>query len=229
MNTTRTWFRARGRLVSLAVLAAKAAVTVDVVGASSSTDLQSATQGCLCTEPVRSSGSNLKLNLVIYNHAHVKEETLLAAESTMSAIFARAGVRLVWRDGFSYAAARRKFEIPPPEDPATLVVKLQPDSEATRYGVRSVCGGIGFDSGAIIFVRRHNATWLGVIIAQACLAAERDGCSSGRARRPYRFSTALQLRTTVKGLLLSSTGSVMMNRPASPVTEYCFTLLSMST
>src|SRR5262249_24717028 len=48
MNTTRTLFRAWGRLVSLAVLAAKAAVTVGIVGASSSTDLQSATQGRLC-------------------------------------------------------------------------------------------------------------------------------------------------------------------------------------
>src|SRR5215510_4970330 len=48
MNTTRIWFRAWGRLVSLAVLAAKAAVTVGIVGASSSTGLQSATQGRLC-------------------------------------------------------------------------------------------------------------------------------------------------------------------------------------
>jgi hypothetical protein len=28
---------------------------------------------------------------------------------------------------------------PPPDDPATFVVKLQPESEAVRYGVRSVC------------------------------------------------------------------------------------------
>jgi hypothetical protein len=52
-----------------------------------------------------------------------------------------------------------------PEDPTTLIVKLQPESEATRYGVRSVCGGIGFESGAIIFVRRFDATWLGIIMA----------------------------------------------------------------
>ncbi len=43
---------------------------------------------------------------------------------------------------------------PAREDPATLVVKLQPESEVARYGVRSVCGGIGFASGAIIFVPR---------------------------------------------------------------------------
>jgi hypothetical protein len=103
--------------------------------------------------------------LVIYNHAQVGDETLAQAENKTSEIFARAGTRLVWRDGFAYAAERRKFEIPPPEDPATLVVKLQPASEAARYGVRSVCGGIGFESGAIIFVRMFDATWLGHIMA----------------------------------------------------------------
>ena len=56
-------------------------------------------------------------------------------------------------------------EKPAPEDPATLVVKLQPQLEAARYGVQSVCGGIGFESGTIIFVRRFDATWLGSIVA----------------------------------------------------------------
>jgi hypothetical protein len=99
----------------------------------------------------------LKLTLVIYNHAHVSEETLEKAENAASEIFAHAGVRLVWVEGFAYAAERRDALIPAPEDPATLVVKLQPESEAARYGVRSVCGGIGFDSGAIIFVRRFDS------------------------------------------------------------------------
>ena len=60
---------------------------------------------------------------------------------------------------------------PAPDDPATLVVNLQPESEAVRYGVRSVCGGIGFPSGAIVFVRSFDtrsttseATRLGYVI-----------------------------------------------------------------
>jgi hypothetical protein len=111
------------------------------------------------------SAIDLKLNLVIYDHAHVGEDVLAAAENTTSAIFGRAGVQVAWRDGFEYAAERRAALTPPPEDPATLVVKLQPESEAVRYGVQSVCGGIGLDSGAIIFVRRFDATWLGYVMA----------------------------------------------------------------
>src|ERR1035438_5009222 len=107
----------------------------------------------------------LKLTLVIYNHAHVSEETLEKAENTASEIFEHAGVRLAWVEGFAYAAEHRDAVSPVPEDPATLVVKLQPESEAARYGVRSVCGGIGFESGAIIFVRKRDATWLSYIMA----------------------------------------------------------------
>jgi hypothetical protein len=99
----------------------------------------------------------LKITLVIYNHAHVSEKTLEKAENAASEIFAHAGVRSLWVEGFAYAASRRDAPIPAPEDPATLVVKLQPESEAVRYGVRSVCAGIGFDSGAIIFVRRFDS------------------------------------------------------------------------
>jgi len=116
--------------------------------------------------------NTLRLNLVIYDHAHVEPETLTAAENTVSEIFAHANVQLNWRDGFAYAAERHQTMNPPPEDPATLVVKLQPESEAVRYGVRSVCGGIGFESGAIVFVRSFDqrsttseATRLGYIMA----------------------------------------------------------------
>ena len=98
-----------------------------------------------------------KLNLVVYDHAHVDEEILARAENIASEIFKHAGVQLVWIEGFAYAAERRSSLIRAPEYPATLVVKLQPESEAARYGVRSTCGGIGFDSGAIIFVRRFDS------------------------------------------------------------------------
>ena len=119
----------------------------------------------LAAAPMHVAARDLVLTLVIYNHAHVADETLSQAEKTASEIFERAGVQLFWIEGFAYAAERQKAEIPPPEDPARLVVKLQPESEAARYGVRPVCGGIGFDSGAIIFVRSFDATWLGYIMA----------------------------------------------------------------
>ena len=112
-----------------------------------------------------SAANDLTLTLVIYNYAHVGEGVLTQAENTTSDIFRRAGVQLVWRDGFAYAAERRNAVTPAPEDPATLVVKLQPESEAVRYGVRSVCGGIAFDSGAIIFVRGFDSTRLGCIMS----------------------------------------------------------------
>jgi|SRR5579862_784093 len=108
---------------------------------------------------------DLKLILVIYDHAHVTPETLSGAEATASAIFAHAGVQLVWREGFAYIAERQSLLTPPAEDPATLVVKLEPESEAARYGVRSVCGGIALGPNATIFVRRFEATWLGYVIA----------------------------------------------------------------
>jgi hypothetical protein len=116
--------------------------------------------------------STLRLTLVIYDHAHVGPGTIAATENIVSEIFSRANVQLTWLDGFAYAAERRGVLKPPPEDPATLVVKLQPESEAVRYGVRSVCGGIGLGSGAIVFVRRFDpagttseATHLGYVIA----------------------------------------------------------------
>ena len=123
--------------------------------------------------PGRIAASDLKLTLVIYDHAHVGPETLTNAENTVSEIFGHANVQLIWRDGFAYAAERQKAEIAAPEDPATLVVKLQPASEAARYGVRSGCEGIGFESGAIVFVRSLDprstaaptATHLGYVIA----------------------------------------------------------------
>jgi hypothetical protein len=122
--------------------------------------------------PKQSMAGDLKLTLVIYDHAHLGERKLAEVESTASEIFRRAGVQLVWVEGFAYAAQRRDVLNPAPEDPATLVVKLQPESEAARYGVRSVCGGIGFASGAIIFVRKFDpgssasdVTRLGYVVA----------------------------------------------------------------
>jgi hypothetical protein len=116
--------------------------------------------------------SDLRLTLVIYNYAHVAGGTLSNAENTAAEIFRDAGVELNCRDGFTYAAERRKAENSQPEDPATLVVKLQPASDAARYGVRSTCEGIGLRSGAIVFVRSSDrrdaastATHLGYIMA----------------------------------------------------------------
>jgi len=131
--------------------------------------------------PCNGDAGDLRLTLVVYDHAHLGEAKLAEVENTTSEIFRRTGVQLVWIEGFGCAAKRRVrrqllfpvddnyFSRPAPgilivaeqrrdvltparEDPATLVVKLQPESEAARYGVRSVCGGIGFASGAIIFV-----------------------------------------------------------------------------
>jgi len=105
---------------------------------------------------LHSAAKDLTLTLLVYNHAQVGDEALAQAEMAASEIFERAGVRLIWRDGFAYAAERQKFENPPPEDPVTLVVKLQPESETARYGVPPECEGIGFPSGAIVFVRRKD-------------------------------------------------------------------------
>src|ERR1700686_1946070 len=103
--------------------------------------------------PRCTAASTLPLTVVIYDYAHVRPETLTAAENTVSEIFAYTNVQLIWLEGFAYAAERRRAEIPAPEDPATLVVKLQPASEAARYGIRSACEGIGLPSGVILFVR----------------------------------------------------------------------------
>jgi hypothetical protein len=97
---------------------------------------------------------DLRLTLVVYDHAHLGAGKLAEVEDTTSEIFRRTGVQLVWIEGFGYAAKRRNVLTPAREDPATLVVKLQPESEAARYGVPSLCGGIGFVSGAIVFVPR---------------------------------------------------------------------------
>jgi len=107
----------------------------------------------------------LRLNVVLYDHAHVRPETVAAAENIVSAIFRRADVQLTWREGFAYAAERRASVNRAPEDPATLVIKLQPESEAARYGVTSVCGGIGFETSAIVFMRGFDATRLGYVMA----------------------------------------------------------------
>src|SRR5438309_928668 len=108
------------------------------------------------TSPRPGVAGDLKLTLVVYDHAHLGERKLAKVESAASEIFRRAGVQLLWVEGFAYAAQRRDVLNPAPEDPATLVVKLQPESEAARYGVRSVCGGIGFAGGAIIFVHKSD-------------------------------------------------------------------------
>jgi hypothetical protein len=98
--------------------------------------------------------STMRLTLVLYDRAHVEPKTLGAAENTASKIFARANVRLIWRDGSAYTAQRQGVLNRPPEDPARLVITLQPESELVRYGVTSACGGIAFDSSVIVFVPR---------------------------------------------------------------------------
>ena len=115
--------------------------------------------------PRCSAANILRLNIVIYDHAHVEPETLTAAENTVSEIFGRADVQLAWQEGFAYAAERHGALNPVPEDPRTLVVTLQPASEAARFGVRSVCGGIALGPNVTVFVRRLDATWLGYIMA----------------------------------------------------------------
>lgn len=115
--------------------------------------------------PLPAAARDLALTLVIYDRAHLGGETLVEAEKTTSEIFQRVGVRLVWREGSAYAEERRIAVVPAPEDPATLVVTLQPATEAARFGVRSVCGGIALGANVIIFVRRFDATWLGYIMA----------------------------------------------------------------
>src|SRR5437016_5483202 len=82
---------------------------------------------------------NLKLTVVICDHAHLSEGKLAGVESTASEIFQRAGVQLLWAEGFAYAAQRRELLNPAHEDPAILVGKLQPQSKAARYGVRLEC------------------------------------------------------------------------------------------
>jgi hypothetical protein len=125
-----------------------------------------------CAEAVgHAAATELKLTLVIYDRAHLPGSALADAEGTVSEIFVRARVQLIWRDGFAFSAERQRAEIPIPDDPATLVIKLQPASDARHYGVRPECGGIGLPSGAIVFVgafdrtNKASATRLGYIIA----------------------------------------------------------------
>lgn len=106
-----------------------------------------------------------RLTLVIYDYVHLDEQTLADAERTTSHIFERAGVRLIWREGFSYAAQRHNAVVSEPEDPTTLVVKLEPESGAAQYHVLSNCGGIALGPNATVFVRQFDGTWLGTIIA----------------------------------------------------------------
>ena len=123
--------------------------------------------------PGRIRARDLKLTLVVYDYAHVSGPTLADAENTVSEIFRRAGVQLIWRDGFKYAAERQNDEIPAPMDPTTLVITLQPASEAAHWGVRPESEGIALGSRAIVFVRTvasrstpvSAATHLGYVIA----------------------------------------------------------------
>lgn len=107
-----------------------------------------------------------KLTIVIYDRAGVRAEMLAGAENTTSGILARAGVQAVWREGINPAERRDAVHVPI-DDPATLVVTLQPESEIAHYGVRSACGGIAYNSSVVIFVNKFDATatWLGHIIA----------------------------------------------------------------
>ena len=109
--------------------------------------------------------NDLHLTLVIYDYAHVGEQTLGDAERATSHIFERLGIQLIWREGFSYAAQRHNALVPEPEDPTTLVVKLEPEEDAALYGVLSNCGGIALGPNATVFARRSGGTWLGTIIA----------------------------------------------------------------
>jgi hypothetical protein len=113
----------------------------------------------------RCMAGTLRLTIVIYDHAGVGPERLAAAENTVSDVFGHANVELVWREGFGYASDRHGSLNPAPEDPATLVIKLQPESEAVKYGVKSVCGGFALGANVTVFVRRFDATWLGHIMA----------------------------------------------------------------
>src|SRR5260370_42262323 len=79
--------------------------------------------------PQHAVAADLKLTLVIYDYARLSEVKLGEVESTASEIFQRAGVQLLWVEGFAYAAQRGDVLNPAREDPATLVVKLQPESE----------------------------------------------------------------------------------------------------
>jgi hypothetical protein len=121
--------------------------------------------GCAFAQSQNHVGGDLRLTVVVYDRADVSRETLSTAESTVERVFADAGVRLVWRDGAAYTTERHSVFPPPPEDPATLAVTLQPESEIRRYAVRSVCGGFAHDSSATVFVRRHEQERLGYLIA----------------------------------------------------------------
>jgi hypothetical protein len=112
------------------------------------------------------------LTVVVYDRVGVTPETLAKAENTVSKIFGHASVQLVWRNRFTHAGERHPSQNLPPEAPATLVIKLQPESDTARYGVDSVCGGIALESGAIVFVRSvdpasmaSGATRLGYVMA----------------------------------------------------------------
>ena len=118
------------------------------------------------------SASTLRLTLVIYDRAYVGPKTLTAAENTVSEIFETANVQLIWRDGFSYAAERHAARNLAPEDPATLIITIQPESKAGQYGVGSVCGGVAFEASTVVFARSFYssgtpsvATHLGYVMA----------------------------------------------------------------
>src|SRR5258708_30802424 len=72
--------------------------------------------------------SEIRLTLVIYDHAHLSDGKLADVESITSEIFRRVGVQVVWVEGFAYAAQRRGVFDPRPQDPPTPVVTLTPRS-----------------------------------------------------------------------------------------------------
>jgi hypothetical protein len=119
----------------------------------------------LATASILAGADERTLTVFVYNQARINDEILVQAEKNASEIFQHAGVRLVWRDGFAYANERRNATTPAVEDPATVVVKIQPESDAARYHVRSVCGGFALGINAVVFVRRFDATWLGYVVA----------------------------------------------------------------
>lgn len=65
--------------------------------------------------PRQGVAGDLRLTLVVYDHAHLGEEKVAEVESITSEIFRRTGAQLVWIEGFAYAAKRRDVLTPPPK------------------------------------------------------------------------------------------------------------------
>jgi hypothetical protein len=112
-----------------------------------------------------------ELTLLVYDYAHLSPEAIAKAESTVSRIFEHLNVHVIWRNGFPDVAQQQTFGNLP-EDPAALLINIQPESNAARYGVGSTCGGIALGSRAIVFARgfdsmstKSAATRLGYALA----------------------------------------------------------------